>query len=111
MRHKLCGCGAVREDKFGAACPSCGAGKKLNNRNTTQHGYDGAWNRLSKRVRTERPLCERCTKDGIVTPATEVHHIISIDDAPWLRLEVGNLESLCKACHMAAHASMAPGVG
>jgi len=103
MRHKLCRCGGVREDAFGSICSKCGAGRKQKTRNTTQHGYDGAWNRLSVRLRAEKPLCERCLERGIVTAATEVHHIVPIDQAPWLRLEVSNLMCLCNACHKAEH--------
>lgn len=111
MRHKLCRCGGVREDCRGSVCDKCGAGRQQKTRNTAQHGYDNAWNRLSVRMRAERPLCERCVKRGIAEPATEVHHIIPIDQAPWLRLEVSNLECLCNACHRAHHANMAaPGV-
>jgi 5-methylcytosine-specific restriction endonuclease McrA len=34
-------------------------------------------------------------------PATEVDHIVDIVDAPHLRLEHSNLQSLCKPCHSA----------
>lgn len=56
-----------------------------------------------------------CLENNIATPATEVHHKVSIDDAPWLRLERSNLMCLCNACHKAIHANLAepalPGVG
>lgn len=108
MRHKLCRCGGVREDRFGSVCPKCNAGAKRKTQSTTQRGYDGAWNRLSVRVRTEQPLCEVCQDQGIATAATEVHHKVPIEQAPWLRLERSNLMSLCNACHKSAHAESAP---
>jgi 5-methylcytosine-specific restriction endonuclease McrA len=113
MRYKLCRCGGVRIDARGSVCNKCGAGRKVNkSQNTTERGYDGAWNRLSRRVRTEQPLCEVCLESGIVTAATEVHHKVSIEQAPWLRLERSNLMSVCNGCHKAIHATMAaPGVG
>ena len=111
MRQKLCRCGAIREDSDQSVCQRCGAGRKHKTRNTTEHGYDGAWKRLSARLRAQMPLCEMCLKKDIVTPSTEVHHIVPIDEAPWLRLEVSNLMCVCGACHAEIHAKMAPGVG
>ena len=104
MRYKLCRCGGVKQDAIGSVCSKCGAGKKRPKQGTTKSGYDGQWKKLSERVRALRPLCERCEKEGIAEPATEVHHIISIDNAPWLRLEVSNLECLCNRCHRLEHA-------
>jgi 5-methylcytosine-specific restriction endonuclease McrA len=104
MRHKLCRCGGVREDRRGSVCPQCGAGKQNRSIATTQRGYDGEWKKLSVRVRTEQPLCELCLAGEIITAATEVHHRVSIEDAPWLRLERSNLVSLCNGCHKAIHA-------
>ena len=103
MRHKLCRCGGVREDRRGSVCPKCGAGEK--SRNTTQHGYDNTWRLLSERVRTEFPLCQMCADKGIVTAASEVHHIVPIDEAPWLRLERSNLMSVCADCHSVIHST------
>lgn len=78
---------------------------------TTERGYDGRWKALSVRVRIEQPLCEVCLAAGIVTPATEVHHKITIEDAPWLRLERSNLMSVCNVCHDAEHAAMVGKMG
>ena len=46
-------------------------------------------------------LCEECIKTDLLTPATEVHHIIDIDDRPTLEnaLSYDGLMSLCKSCH------------
>lgn len=108
MRYKLCRCGGVREDCKGGVCDKCGAGKQCNkSMSTTERGYDGAWKKLSARVRAEQPLCEVCSERGIATAATEVHHKVSIDEAPWLRLERSNLMCLCNACHKEIHANVA----
>ena len=45
------------------------------------------------------PYCEECAKNGKIVPATEVHHIIDIVDAPDLILSFDNLQCLCHACH------------
>jgi 5-methylcytosine-specific restriction endonuclease McrA len=106
MRYKLCRCGGVKQDARGSVCPKCGAGKPRDKTmKSAERGYDNAWNRLSVRVRTEQPLCEVCQESGIVTAATEVHHKVTIEDAPWLRLERSNLISLCNGCHRGIHAA------
>ena len=104
MRYKLCRCGGVRQDVRGSVCSKCGAGKVNKTQGTTERGYDGAWKRLSERVRIEQPLCEVCLESDTVTAATEVHHKIEIEQAPWLRLERSNLMSLCNGCHKRIHA-------
>lgn len=50
-------------------------------------------------------LCEECQKNGIVKPATQIHHIIPIQTAEgWQRrLEVDNVTCLCVECHNKAH--------
>jgi 5-methylcytosine-specific restriction endonuclease McrA len=100
MRLRLCPCGAVLEARH-RECERCGRGKQRASISTTEAGYDGAWKRLSVRFRQENPLCEECKKRGIATEAQEVHHVIPIAEAPWLRLEWNNLMALCVACHRA----------
>ena len=107
MRYKLCRCGGVREDCRGSVCDKCGAGRVNKTLNTTQRGYDGAWKKLSERVRAEQPLCEVCLERGIATAASEVHHRVSIEQAPWLRMERSNLMCLCNGCHKEIHANVA----
>jgi len=45
------------------------------------------------------PFCERHTGLNEYVNATEVHHIISIQERPDLALDLTNLKSLCKSCH------------
>lgn len=57
----------------------------------------------------QNPLCEKCLLKGIVTPAEDIHHIISFlsTDDPLRRKELSfdfnNLESICKVCHQKEH--------
>jgi 5-methylcytosine-specific restriction protein A len=57
----------------------------------------------------QQPLCEMCQQKGIVTLATEVHHIRPIsteyrpDDLRRLALDPYNLMSLCRKCHEEIH--------
>ena len=92
---RLCRCGAIVR----GVCDVCSKGVTVGQRTTAERGYDHRWRLLSERKRTESPLCEVCQKDGMVTPATEVHHIVPIARAPQLRLVWSNLVSVCKACH------------
>ena len=34
------------------------------------------WLRLRKGVLTRHPVCEMCEKEGILSPAVEVHHVV-----------------------------------
>ena len=67
------------------------------------------WLRLRKDKLTASPLCERCQQQGIVTPATEVHHVTPVEDGLTLaakrRLmyDPHNLRALCAECHERNH--------
>ena len=64
-----------------------------------KRGYDWTWRALSKQVRMEEPLCRHCLRDGRVTAATLVDHIVPLSLSPELRLDRGNLQALCSRCH------------
>lgn len=64
-----------------------------------ERGYDWDWTKLASWYRREHPFCEECARRGIVEAAKVVDHIIPVADAPELRLEVENLQSLCSGCH------------
>ena len=52
-------------------------------------------------------LCERCLKQGLVTPARVVHHIQPITpqtiNDPRITLDDRNLQALCQDCHAEVH--------
>ena len=70
------------------------------------------WLRLRKEKLTAQPLCERCQQQGLVTPATEVHHVTPVEDGLTLaakrRLmyDPNNLRALCHACHVQTHVEL-----
>lgn len=100
MRMRLCRCGGVREDRQGSVCGKCGAGKSKSKQKTHEAGYGWDWQQLRKLYWECNPVCEECERQGRPTiEADEVHHIIPIAEAPWLRLEWSNLMSLCVPCH------------
>jgi 5-methylcytosine-specific restriction protein A len=45
------------------------------------------------------PLCEECLKQGLTEPATEIDHIIALQDNWSLRLSLDSLQSLCRSHH------------
>jgi 5-methylcytosine-specific restriction enzyme A len=58
------------------------------------------WTRLSRQIRSERPLCERCHEEGRLFPSTEVHHIRKCETHPEMAYNPSNLRALCKECHL-----------
>lgn len=66
---------------------------------STQRGYGSDWRQLRERFIHQHPLCLFCEEAGHVVAAEVVDHIVSFTDRPELRLDWGNLRSLCKDCH------------
>ena len=64
--------------------------------------------RIAK-LRSTNGLCEECMKEGIVTSARCVHHIVPIepartkDEMKRLAFDINNLKALCFACHARIH--------
>ena len=69
------------------------------------------WTELRRAKLRAQPLCEECLKQGIVTSARCVHHIVPIetartkDEMRRLAIDCGlqGLKSLCFACHASIH--------
>ena len=59
--------------------------------------YNDAWPRIRKAFVAAHPLCEVCQREGRVTAAEEVHHIVPL--AQGGTHEDANLMALCKECH------------
>ena len=82
------------------ACPALIAARRGQQRppdnrpDSTARGYDWTWQRLSRMIRRERPICEHCG----VAPSRMVDHIVPLR-AGGARLEIENLQSLCLPCH------------
>jgi 5-methylcytosine-specific restriction enzyme A len=59
-----------------------------------------AWQRLRALKIQETPWCELCALTSPQpVPATDVDHIRPRHSHPRLKLEMSNLQSLCKSCH------------
>ena len=63
----------------------------------TNQRYGRAWRRIRTCYIQAHPLCEQCEKEGRLTPAEEVHHILPLADGGTH--DAGNLMALCKSCH------------
>ena len=70
--------------------------------NLKQQGFytKSAWRRC-RQLALHRDLyqCQDCKDAGRMTRATEVHHVIPLEERPDLGLELSNLRSLCHTCH------------
>ena len=71
------------------------------------------WHELrAAKLRSTNGLCEECLKEGIVTSARCVHHVVPIetartkDEMKRLAFDEHNLMALCFACHARIHKEM-----
>ncbi|QGT99520.1 Phage holin [Candidatus Syntrophocurvum alkaliphilum] len=62
-------------------------------------GYDSRWRKARKRFLKANPLCRYCEKEGRITPATVVDHIVPHRGDEKLFWDEGNWQPLCKRCH------------
>lgn len=66
-------------------------------------GYGAAWVKLRATILArDNYLCQPCQREGRITPATQVDHIIQ--KAKGGGDDHGNLQSICAACHDAKSA-------
>ena len=70
--------------------------------------HSGEWARARQlALDRDSSLCQHCLKQGIVTPATMVHHIIELKPSnigdPNISTNLDNLISLCDLCHKKVH--------
>lgn len=58
----------------------------------------GQWRRIRNAYIRRHPLCEECIRQGRVTQAVIVDHVIEIKDG-GSKTDMNNLQSLCRFCH------------
>lgn len=61
--------------------------------------YDHRWRQARAIFLRRNPLCSACAKDGKITAANEVDHIIPHRGDMKLFWDKSNLAALCKPCH------------
>jgi 5-methylcytosine-specific restriction protein A len=59
--------------------------------------YGQLWRKIRARFLKEHPLCEMCKREGKLTPAKQVHHVVPLANGGTN--ESNNLMSVCLACH------------
>ena len=64
---------------------------------SAQRGYGANSRRLRAMVLAEEPLCRECLRQGRITPATDVDHIVPL--AAGGTNDRSNLQALCHSCH------------
>lgn len=64
----------------------------------SSRGYDNTWKKFRQSFLYQHPLCAVCEKKGLLTPATEVHHIKPLSEGGE-RLDPRNCMALCHVCH------------
>lgn len=95
------GCGRLAENGW----QYCAEHQKIANKNyneyqrdpETNKRYGRSWKRIRDRYIKAHPLCEECQKQGRLTVAEEVHHILPLSKGGGN--ETSNLMALCKSCH------------
>ena len=65
----------------------------------TERGYNSRWRKAREMFLAEHPLCEECSKIGIVREAKVVDHVIAHKGNYKLFWNKNNWQSLCKECH------------
>lgn len=57
------------------------------------------WRNIREYVLSKEPFCRKCKAEGYLVPAYAVDHIVDIVDEPLKRLDINNLQPLCRKCH------------
>lgn len=64
-----------------------------------KRGYTHRWRKVSKSYLISHPLCAECKRQGRLTPATEVDHIVAHKGDKKLFWDHSNWQPLCHECH------------
>lgn len=64
-----------------------------------KRGYNSRWRKVRALYLAEHPLCVECEKQGALTAATVVDHIIPHKGDSGLFWDKDNWQALCKQCH------------
>jgi 5-methylcytosine-specific restriction protein A len=68
-------------------------------KSSTERGYGSAWRKARDTFLADFPFCAICHREGRVTMATEVDHVVPAKGDPELFWDESNWQSLCKTCH------------
>lgn len=65
----------------------------------TQRGYDNRWRKARELFLARRLWCTECEREGRLTPATVVDHIVPHKGDKALFWDMNNWQALCGQCH------------
>jgi len=74
----------------------CDKHKGLHKRSTSKQ-YNSRWKKIRKKFLMINPICKSCYNKNKITPAVDVHHIITLRDGGTNDFD--NLMPLCHSCH------------
>lgn len=72
---------------------------RLDTKTTSEKGYTTRWQKARLRFLKVHPLCVQCQKQGKLTRATVVDHVIPHRGDEELFWDTTNWQALCKSCH------------
>lgn len=71
---------------------------------STQRGYGYEWQKARSRFLREHPLCEYCKREGRLTQATVVDHVVPHQGDQSKFWDEANWQALCAPCHSSVKA-------
>lgn len=74
-------------------------GARANGEGSTARGYNYRWQKARARFLRDNPLCVYCQREGRVTAATVVDHIVPHRGDQQLFWDENNWNALCASCH------------
>ncbi|WAH38608.1 HNH endonuclease [Alicyclobacillus dauci] len=78
---------------------------------SAQRGYDSRWRKARLAYLKKHPLCAECEREGSLTPATVVDHIVPHKGDKKLFWDKNNWQPMCKPHHDAKTAKEDGGFG
>ena len=72
--------------------------KRMRSRPAYEFYHSTEWKHKRRNFLIEHPFCEECYRNGRLTKATLVDHIVPISQGGSL-LDDNNLQALCSSCH------------
>jgi 5-methylcytosine-specific restriction protein A len=65
----------------------------------TERGYSGKWRAARAAYLRAHPRCSECERNGCLTAASVVDHIVAHKGDPVRFWDYANWQPLCKRCH------------
>lgn len=94
------GCPEVTRERYCTAHAKAEQRRYDKQRGTAaERGYGYRWQKARKRFLRDNPLCSHCEKEGQVTPATVVDHIVPHKGDKALFWDRSNWQGLCEHHH------------